>query len=227
MDEADDAIEPLSEGELNQLPVFPLPRAVFFPHTELPLHVFEVRYRQMVEDCLDEGPLAMIVALLEPGWEQDYGGKPPVCSIAGAGRIVAHEQLADGRHNIVVRGLSRVRLEELDAGPLPYRIARASVLEEHGSASSSDVTALLSCAAPIVAAVRREHPEFALDVDPGDSPGRIADRTADRLVADVDARQRILETLDVAERIRLVTEQVGELMAMLSARHDKKADLLD
>lgn len=226
MDQADEAVEPLSDEELRRLPVFPLPRVVFFPHTDLPLHVFELRYRRMVEDCLDTGPLAMIVALLEPGWETDYEGRPPVHTIAGAGRIVAHERLADGRHNIVVRGLERVRLDELDPGPLPYRVARATPLEEHGSATSTDVTALLACAAPILAAVRREHPEFSLDVSPGDPPGLIADRTADRLVADVAARQALLEMLDVGERVRRVTDHVGELMAMLSTR-GKKGGMLD
>jgi len=87
--------------------------------------------------------------------------------------------------------------------------------------------ALLACAAPIVATVRREHSEFSLDVSPTDEPGLIADRAADRLVADVAARQHILETLDVSERIRVVTDHVGELMAMLSAQRGKKGSELD
>lgn len=226
MDLADEATEPLTDEELERLPVFPLPRVVFFPHTDLPLHVFELRYRRLVEDCLDRGPLAMAVTLLRPGWERDYEGRPPVHEIAGAGRIIAHEKLADGRHNIVLRGLRRVRLVEQEPGGLPYRVAGATPLEEHGTASRSDVTALLACAAPILAAVRREHPEFSLDVSPDDPQGQIADRTADRLVADATARQRILETLDVGERIRRVTDHVGELMAMLSARR-RDQDLLD
>ena len=46
---------PLSAEELARLPVFPLPRVVFFPGTALPLHLFEPRYTEMIEDCLDSG----------------------------------------------------------------------------------------------------------------------------------------------------------------------------
>ena len=81
-------IEPLPDDELAALPVFPLPRVVFFPGTILPLHLFEPRYRAMMEDCVSSGPKAMAVALLKPGWDDDYEGAPPIHEIAGAGRIV-------------------------------------------------------------------------------------------------------------------------------------------
>jgi len=61
--------------------IFPLPEAVFFPETVLPLHVFEPRYRQMVADCLAADGW-MAVVMLRPGWEKDYQGRPPVESIA-------------------------------------------------------------------------------------------------------------------------------------------------
>jgi Lon protease-like protein len=220
-----DGAEPLSSEELERVPVFPLPNAVFFPATDLPLHVFERRYRRMVEDCITQECSAIVVTLLERGWERDYEGRPAIHEIGGIGRIVGHQRLADGRHNILLRGVSRVRIEEVDAGTLPYRLARATVLEDRGQADRTDVQALIACAAPIVAAVRREHPEFGLGVDVGDPPGVVADRTADRLLADIALRQRVVETLDVGERLRIVTEAVGEIMAMLASR--SKSRLLD
>ena len=75
---------PLSAKELARLPVFPLPRVVFFPGTALPLHLFEPRYTEMIEDCLESGCTAMAVALLSPGWEDSYEGKPAIHEIAGA-----------------------------------------------------------------------------------------------------------------------------------------------
>src|SRR5690606_21229592 len=91
------AIEPLREDELAALPIFPLPSVVLFPGSVLPLHVFEPRYRAMMEDCVSRGPRAMAVALLRPGWERDYEGRPPVYEIAGAGRIVEWARRPDGR----------------------------------------------------------------------------------------------------------------------------------
>lgn len=60
-------------GQIESVPMFPLPDVVFFPKTYLPLHVFEERYREMVQDCLD-GPGRIAVPLLRPGWERDYQG---------------------------------------------------------------------------------------------------------------------------------------------------------
>jgi uncharacterized protein len=101
------------------LPLFPLPNVVLFPNVFLPLHIFEPRYRQMIADAvLGDRMIGMV--LLRPGWEHDYEGRPPVYPIGCSGVITHVEQLADGRYNIVLRGLERFRIldEEHD---LPYR----------------------------------------------------------------------------------------------------------
>lgn len=207
--------EPLSADELEELPVFPLPQVVFFPSTFLPLHLFEPRYRQMAEDCTAVGPGVMAVTLLAPGWENDYEGCPPIHTIGGAGRIVAHEQLDDGTYNILLQGIHRVQLDELPAGDKSYRRARARVVHDHGEASAGDVRALWSCASAVTAFVRREHPEFALGVAPTDGAAQVADVITDRLVAHPDLRQRILETVDVGQRVQLATEAVSKLLVSL------------
>jgi Lon protease-like protein len=79
-----------------ELPIFPLPNVVFFPHTLLPLHIFEPRYRKMLADCL-AGERRLAVVLLRPGWEADYYGRPAVHSVAGAGEIIQSEMLPNGR----------------------------------------------------------------------------------------------------------------------------------
>ena len=97
-----------------RIPIFPLPEVVFFPDTVLPLHVFEPRYRQMIADCL-AGDRWLGVAMLRPGWEKDYQGRPPVHDVAGAGEILQAEVLADGRFNILLDGRARVRILEEEA----------------------------------------------------------------------------------------------------------------
>jgi Lon protease-like protein len=94
---------------VNEVPIFPLPETVFFPSVRLPLHLFEPRYRQMGEDIVSGNGL-LVVVLLQPGWQRDYYGNPPVHEIATLGRVETHEKLADGRMNLVLQGLSRVRL---------------------------------------------------------------------------------------------------------------------
>ncbi len=89
--------------------LFPLPNFVLFPHVMQPLHVFEPRYRELFEDALrGDGLIAM--ALLEPGWENDYEGRPALYPTACLGRISAYFQLSDGTYNVLLLGLRRVRL---------------------------------------------------------------------------------------------------------------------
>ncbi len=210
---------PLSAEELNELPIFPLPRVVFFPGTALPLHLFEPRYTRMIEDCLDSGCTAMAVALLAPGWEDNYEGDPAIHEIAGAGRIVAHQERADGTHDIILHGLNRVRLHELQKEACPYRCARAQPILDVGSASQSDVMAMMACATRVAAKVRERQPDFALQVSAELTPARSADVIADQLVVSPDERQRILEATDIERRVGLVTESVASLLAQLSEAH--------
>jgi len=89
------------------LPIFPLPEVTLFPHTFLPLHIFEARYRAMVADALARDR-RLAVARLEPGYERTYDGRPPVRAVAGAGEIVNWERQSSGRYNILLKGLCRV-----------------------------------------------------------------------------------------------------------------------
>jgi Lon protease-like protein len=109
--------------------LFPLPNLVLYPHVMQPLHVFEERYREMVEDAL-AGDKLIAMAVLEPGWESDYDSRPPVSQYACLGKIVAHHKLEDGRYNLLLLGVQRVRIvHELD--PLrSFRQANVELLED-------------------------------------------------------------------------------------------------
>ncbi|NIM02428.1 MAG: hypothetical protein GTN89_12150, partial [Acidobacteria bacterium] len=111
-------------------PVFPLPNAVLFPDTVLPLHIFEPRYRQMIRDA-SGGDGHVAIALLEPGFEDDYDGSPAFHRVGTLGRIENLESLSDGRFNLHLIGLRRVEFEEIPA-PTPYRVARLIARNETG-----------------------------------------------------------------------------------------------
>src|SRR4029453_2152934 len=78
------------------IPIFPLPNVVLFPSVFLPLHIFEPRYREMVGEAL-AGDRIIGMALLRPGWEGDYEGRPPIYPVGCAGFITFSEQHSDGR----------------------------------------------------------------------------------------------------------------------------------
>ncbi|OFW23166.1 MAG: hypothetical protein A3H97_11895 [Acidobacteria bacterium RIFCSPLOWO2_02_FULL_65_29] len=116
------------------LPLFPLPNVVLFPNVFLPLHIFEPRFRDMVSDAL-EGDRLIGMALLKPGWERDYEGRPPVYSIGCSGLITHVERLADGCFDIVLRGVERFRIVAEDHGRR-YRRAVVESLAERGLTAS-------------------------------------------------------------------------------------------
>src|SRR5687768_16067707 len=91
--------------------LFPLPGLVFFPHAVQPLHIFEVRYRDLAADAL-AGDRLIAPVLLRPGWEENYDDRPAVHPVACLGRVIADQLLPDGRYNLVLRGLARVRIIE-------------------------------------------------------------------------------------------------------------------
>jgi Lon protease-like protein len=121
------------------IPLFPLPNVVLFPNVFLPLHIFEPRYRQMVNDALG-GERMIGMVLLQPGYEQEYEGSPAVYEVGCAGLITHVERLSDGRFNIVLRGLERFRIvgEEPAAANVLYRRALVAPLAEAAVADRGD-----------------------------------------------------------------------------------------
>ena len=110
------------------IPIFPLPNAVLFPNVFLPLHIFEPRYRAMVRDALATDHI-IGMALLRPGYERDYDGRPPVYPIGCAGVITHSEALPDGRFNIILKGIEKFKMTGEDASR-PYRLAHVQAIPD-------------------------------------------------------------------------------------------------
>ena len=118
------------------IPIFPLEDVMLFPRATRPLHIFEQRYRDMVDDAL-EGDRLIGMVLLEPGYEADYEDTPPVFPIGCVGIITEAEKLPDGRYNIVIGGLSKFRITAEDHSR-PYRMATIELIPDELSANDRD-----------------------------------------------------------------------------------------
>jgi len=114
-----------------QAPLFPLSNVTLFPGTGAPLHVFEPRYRQMMQAALDADRV-IIMATVRPEHAHEMAGDPPVYPIACAGFIQNYQKLADGRFKLQLQGTHRVRiLRELPrADERIYRIGEFERLDE-------------------------------------------------------------------------------------------------
>jgi Lon protease-like protein len=195
--------------------VFPLPDAVLLPHTTLRLHVFEPRYRALVEDLL-RGDKWLAVALLDP--DRPATSTPPVFhEIAGAGRIGRVSKLTGDRFHIEVEGLERVRLMETSSGR-PYRLARATAYpldaewleRREATVALREMIGLargLATATGAVSSVPRD----------GEKRLALLDQLAARAFSDHRERQRVLEALDARERAMMVRTQLRLWARMLEA----------
>lgn len=204
--------------EFVDIPIFPLPNVTFFPQTLLPLHVFEPRYRKMTANCLG-GDRLMGVSLLKDGWQKDYFGRPPICKTFGVGKIVDYEQLKDGRYNIILEGLFRVRLVQ-EYPTKQYRTARAQVIQDppidHLRAQISQVMKEIQAVTTRIAALMpamREPIQAAWSSHP--HPLVIASQLAAALVLDAYDRQSILEQDEPMRRLGLIQIQLRNLAAQL------------
>jgi Lon protease-like protein len=213
----------LDESALAALPIFPLPDVVLFPGALLPLHVFEPRYRELTADVL-AGSKIMAVSRLRPGYEQDYRGRPPVFDTIGAGYVIAHEQLDDGRYNILLRGVARVRVDEELPAERAYRQVRGHVLLDTRS-RRPDVLEdrqqqLIAMCDRLSLAMKEGGAQLRELARAAPSPGGCADVLSAALVLDPDARQTLLETTDPADRLETVTEHVAMLLTRMASPGD-------
>ena len=198
------------------LPMFPL-GSVLFPHAELPLHVFEARYRALTEACL-AGDGEFGVVLIERGSE--VGGGDSRFSVGTVARIVAAGRLPDGRYLLATVGTRRLRVREwlLDE---PYPRAAVELLGEPAPAADAldaraDVERLLKRVLAMAAELG-EAPQ-AVGVDLDDDPVQAGyEASAAAPIGPLDA-QRLLELDDPGERLAQLRGLLAEQAELLEAR---------
>jgi len=191
--------------------LFPLPNVVLFPHVIQPLHVFEPRYRQLTADALADDQL-LAMALLRPGWEENYEGRPPLYSVACLGRITAHKQLADGRYIILLRGLSRIRLGEEIPSEKDYRLARAELLADVPSLSLDESRQVRQRLTELVMArfsgPDEEKTQLREMFEGEVAIGALCDHLCYRFPLPLEFKQEFLEEPDVGVRARRLLENL-------------------
>ena len=178
-----------------RVPLFPLPGAILFPRSQLPLHIFEPRYREMVRDAIDG---AGRIAMIQPH-RLDDDNQAPLYPVGCVGEIVGLEELEDGRFNIVLLGTNRFRLlkeAEVDA------LYRCADIDIEAFDDSEPEPLSLAGRAEVEREARRLGDALRLAVD-WNAVNRLDDEMLVNAIAqvapfDVGAKQALLEqpTLD-------------------------------
>lgn len=195
-----------------RLKLFPLPKSVLFPGAALPLHIFEPRYRQLVEDALASDSIFAMARPLKEAHGEPLPLEPVVCG----GVIGASERLDDGRFNLVLMGVVRARIvRELPSSKL-YREVEAQPLVDapyEGPLTLHLRQAVLQLSPHLPKDVRA----WLTQVAASKEGGELADLVASTMVGDDGLRGRVLDETRVPERLGLVLEELGALLARLGA----------
>jgi ATP-dependent Lon protease len=192
--------------------LFPLPNLVLFPHVLQPLHIFEPRYRDMLEAAMADDRL-IAMGLLMPGWEADYDGRPPVLPMACLGRVASCQQLADGRYNVLLAGLKRAAISKELPPSKSFREARVRLKEDRypmqGAAARPALQRhLLEVFAQKLPRSAEMREQFDHLLATQISLGTLTDILAYSIDLTVGAKQRLLCELDVDRRAAMLVEHL-------------------
>jgi Lon protease-like protein len=184
----------------------------------LPLHIFEHRYKAMTADAL-AGDRRVAMALLRPGWEKSYYGRPAIEPVVCVGTILNSEELPDGKYNFLLQGHTRAAVErELDATDKPYRLAKLRPLEQVpvmeidlGDARQR-IAQILGEGAFAHTSLARQFRQMLTSMLP--TPD-ICDLIAFNVLDDVRVKQSLLGEIDARARVDRTVEALAEVQRML------------
>ncbi len=190
---------------VSDIPLFPL-NVVLMPGAPLPLHIFEERYKQMVDECLEgESEFGMVLA--------DESGTRRVGCTAKIVELV--ERYEDGRMLILVEGSRRFKLNSILTGK-PYYVGEVEYLEEEGL--EEDVTALAEECIALLERVVEAATEGSVGIEIQPPYRNLSFAIAGRIEFDLEARQQILELTSEQERL----EKVKELLSAAAKRLERE-----
>lgn len=180
---------------MQEIGLFPL-NMVLLPQERIPLHIFEERYKELVNECLDEKQPFGLVMSDEPSMRM-------IGTLAEIERV--DERLPDGRLNIVVHGLRRFRITEHTVGRSFHTATTEPVVDEPDPADPAEVESMLEALAGLAKAADAEIPSVAAD-EP-----ELSFRLASTVELETGARQELLELTSERDRTLLLTRLFSQL----------------
>ncbi|MGH8017384.1 MAG: LON peptidase substrate-binding domain-containing protein [Opitutaceae bacterium] len=193
-----------------EVPVMTLPNTVFFPGIALPLHIFEPRYRTMLTHVLRSHRMFAVAALNRK--KVAFPAAPePLHEIASVGIVRASRKSADGTSDLVLEGIARVRVTDI-VREAPYRVIAIEALSSQSAEPEHELRGLRS---DLLETVRLRAkfpmpmpPHFERMLQKVEDPSEICDITVFALLDGFSFKQRMLELLDPAERLRQTIAQL-------------------
>jgi len=205
-------------GEM-EIPLFPLPNLVLFPNIIVPLHIFEERYKLMINECIDREQ-AFGLVLLRGGAEQE--SEETIHRVGVSARIVEVERLDEGRLNILCEGESRFRVYRFTQ-QTPFWKGLVQFFEDSEQHLTESIYEQ-------VADLYRSVSELSARLSGSERPDLVLPESAADLsyvvsyVLDIDSeeKQKLLEMNSTAERLRMLIAHLTETLRKLEAQRAYK-----
>jgi Lon protease-like protein len=201
------------------LPLFPLDNVVLLPGGVAPLHIFEPRYRQMMEHALARDR-RIGMSVVRPDHAHEMAGDPPLYPIGCAGFVAEHQRLPDGRFHLLLRATHRFRVDRevpREAGRL-YRVAEVTALEERLGDRDDALRARDRVIELLVQLTRRMlGPERGIDVEHLHALelAQLASGVAQSVSLPTREKQALLEADTLAERLERLGSALDFHLALL------------
>lgn len=210
-----------------EVAVMTLPNVTFFPQALLPLRIFEPRYRAMLRDALDSHRLFAVAGL---NMQRMASAFEPPYRIATVGIVRASQEHEDGTSNLMLQGITRVEFTEIITDT-PYRRVRIRALPSDPGASDAEnarqrarLSRLLSTRFRLGGEGSSELTKFLRSID---DPEVFTDLAAYNLCNDTRLKQRLLETLNVRERLALLNHWAQGEVDAIKLRRSLQGELSD
>ena len=203
---------------ITDLPIFPLP-LVIMPNEILPLHLFERRYRQMLDDIGGVGGIFGITLL---DHESSLSERPEVGSVGCAAEIRDVQTMDDGRSNIIIIGVARYRLVDLIDDDKPYLVGDVAFFEDVPDESADpenlagevfDLFMRMANAVSKMNGSRIKLPEISRS-----DPESLSFLAAATLGFENELKYRLLEMTSTVERLESIRKTLTQSVAQIEDR---------
>lgn len=204
----------MSDFSVRELPLFPLPDVVLFPQQLLPLHIFESRYRMLLQSVLESDKRFGIVRI------NPQSGA--MAEIGCCAEVLQHQTTEDGRSYVVTLGQQRFRLLNINR-ETPYRTAMVSWLEDEPVSNQDSLSSLRdqvhkALTDVVTLTAKLQNREVELPDDLPDLPRELSFWIGAHLDQAAAAQQALLELTDTSERLERQFEMLDHTRRQLAAR---------
>ena len=204
----------MSDFSVRELPLFPLPDVVLFPQQLLPLHIFESRYRMLLQSVLESDKRFGIVRI------NPQSGA--MAEIGCCAEVLQHQTTEDGRSYVVTLGQQRFRLLNINR-ETPYKTAMVSWLEDKPVSNQDSISSLRdqvhkALTDVVTLTAKLQNREVELPDDLPDLPRELSFWIGAHLDQAASEQQTLLELTDTSERLERQFEMLDHTRRQLAAR---------